>query len=508
MSGQNDYVIPKHLHAIWIGPIQNMGEEGLNNLVEWKQRNPDYSVNLWIDSATFSTEEDRVTYENLQKWAIENNITLHDIGVGQNTNGIVAEKDLYKKMKCKGFYDDEVLGVHKNLAAASDLLRLEILKRDGGVYFDVNDIIAPDEPLGDIHAPFGFLYHQNDLGENNDVLASIPNGGAVQTFIDMQFEKYKKLYGDETKVKSHRSHLYSRYDMYSGENSRKNSTQQLSGPGLLFGLWSKLVEQGKLFKEANGRSIPDESVFHYPNSKLAMTQEQSHSWYNAKEANIDEVKCILRNNIRVYYTKNIEKLINSLNHAIAQKQSSSYFFRSNQKIDDYQKLITILNESKIALNAPDIQKPMTETYQDLISKLEKKEYRLLSDYNINLFNEFPTVVDNAEAFLNYAETLDISDAREAISKFRVKGMECVHFGTFSIDSFIDSLKGAGNYKEIAQRYKFGTHQPEQILNEADDKSKNMEEKTKQYREITKHCRDEVLGVSQVQEDMSENKFIV
>ena len=40
--------IPKKIHFIWVGnPIP---DKYITNILLWKQKNPEYEINLWIDS--------------------------------------------------------------------------------------------------------------------------------------------------------------------------------------------------------------------------------------------------------------------------------------------------------------------------------------------------------------------------------------------------------------------------------------------------------------------------
>ena len=55
--------LPRHLHAIWLGGL--LQEAGKKNIEAWSETNPDYTMNLWIDSSTYKnwTEKEQKNYD-------------------------------------------------------------------------------------------------------------------------------------------------------------------------------------------------------------------------------------------------------------------------------------------------------------------------------------------------------------------------------------------------------------------------------------------------------------
>lgn len=137
------YIIPKELHFIWLG--SRVPDKYKNNLLTWLQQNPDYNVNLYIDSAALpiaTCTEDLLDMKNFCK---ANRIALHD----------VAKIPEFQEFVQLPWYNDWLIGEDKVFAYAADTLRLEIIYRFGGVYSDI-DMIC-EAPLGDLSNTYGFV---------------------------------------------------------------------------------------------------------------------------------------------------------------------------------------------------------------------------------------------------------------------------------------------------------------------------------------------------------------
>lgn len=99
--------IPKVIHFIWIGP-KHFPEDSKKNIISWIENNPGYVFKFWTDRKR----------DNLPK-----NLTIHFINAS-----------------FFHFFLNEYLQ-SENYGEKSDLIRYEILFREGGVYVD-HDVVA------------------------------------------------------------------------------------------------------------------------------------------------------------------------------------------------------------------------------------------------------------------------------------------------------------------------------------------------------------------------------
>ncbi|WP_413732825.1 TcdA/TcdB catalytic glycosyltransferase domain-containing protein [Sodalis sp. RH20] len=124
------FVIPKIIHHIWLGDAP-FPYEAMINLVRNVDLNPDYVIKLWVDNPKRTHSE------------------LMTVGL---TSAIFARVEI---LRYSAPYELEAIILrecadtpYKNYAAASDVLRLSVLRDFGGIYMDVD--IALSESLGDI----------------------------------------------------------------------------------------------------------------------------------------------------------------------------------------------------------------------------------------------------------------------------------------------------------------------------------------------------------------------
>lgn len=151
-----------------------------------------------------------------------------------------GKNELYSSMPGKQFYDDELTGQYRNLAAASDLLRVEILQEEGGIYIDAKDMLPGNPILEHFKLSYGFAYHDCGYGKlNNDLMASIPHGTIISEYRKQIIENYKNLYQNPQLLQAHRNKNLRSPKFYTGADPRFISTLRTSGPGLL----SALIEQ-------------------------------------------------------------------------------------------------------------------------------------------------------------------------------------------------------------------------------------------------------------------------
>ncbi|BEM85462.1 toxin TccC3 (plasmid) [Serratia marcescens] len=116
--------IPQLAHYIWLGG-NSISNDSISNIIEFKKNNPEYDVNLWVENADKmkSSLVDREYSSSLFKFINIKKIEQYSHSV---------ESAIARESSDSAF---------KNYAAASDILRLAVLHRHGGLYMDVDVVI-------------------------------------------------------------------------------------------------------------------------------------------------------------------------------------------------------------------------------------------------------------------------------------------------------------------------------------------------------------------------------
>lgn len=185
-------------------------------------------------------------------------------------------------MNSKKYYLDEIKDPGSNYAAASDILRAEILYDEGGVYFDAEDVF-PENPLGQLYAEKGILIHcfYNDA-VNNDLIGSVPNGEIIGKFRNQIQKNYEELYRkDQRYLMAHRFSNFSSFR--TGDEDRRSSTMRISGPVAL----RKITDD--LYKHDRNLAFP-ERYWKIP-------QRQALSWLDTDFSSIEKVAPYFRHNL-------------------------------------------------------------------------------------------------------------------------------------------------------------------------------------------------------------------
>ncbi len=275
MEARADYAIPAIIHLVWLGDPPT--PDVLNNAIKWKYRNPDYRVMLWIDSSTYSINNSWRALKNdlhnwlprklhhhlddkktkatqplahlldicLMRWASHHKITIADLARREDkvtdAGTVLGQFDFFESMQNKDFYNDEISGVYSNFAAASDIARIEILHKWGGIYVDAVDILPGKQSLPRVlYAPCGFYCHINPRSRQrgiklcNDVLASIPNGSLVTEYKQIIRRNYQALYRNRELINAHRNKEFYTPRLFGDNNPRADTTIDISGPKALF----------------------------------------------------------------------------------------------------------------------------------------------------------------------------------------------------------------------------------------------------------------------------------
>lgn len=312
--------IPAKIHAIWLGGI--LGEKGKNNLVAWKKAHNDFQVTLWLDSALYTHAIKLNEFNELKKWAKDNKIILCDIASDKNDANVQAKGYIYKNMLSKQYYNDEINGSYRNLAAASDILRAEILYQKGGVYIDAEDVFPGAVKLSKIlkKAAYGFYCHiekgnlEKSDSVNNDIIVSVPHGTIISAYRNKINNNYIQLYQNVKKLQAHRNAEFSNQHLYGGVDARKQSTLQTSGPAALDYTITSLSMTGQFISEVNKKlSNENEDELTLHKHFFSLPEKQASSWFDPNAENkYEKVIPVFRSYIREYFNNEINKKINEL----------------------------------------------------------------------------------------------------------------------------------------------------------------------------------------------------
>lgn len=358
--------VPKKLHAVWLGDI--LKDEGKKNIADWAYKNPDYEANIWIDSSTFLTGDSKEAitqkkaYLEFKTWAKAHNIWINDINPLSNDPDprVRHQSALFNHMENKANYQNELINPGSNYAAASDILRVEILYHLGGVYIDADDLHTGLYPLGslDVSDQAGILLHVCGNKLNNDLIASIPKGKVISTYRDAIKNNYQIHYQRDQKYQdAHRfSHLAS---FRMEQDNRLNSTLKISGPIALI-------------NALNGE-LHEEMIF--PQDRYSMPPEQALSWLD-KTVTYPQFKEHFRLNMIDYFNSLIE----------------SYPIQ-DEPIRQFQSI----------LNADCRPESLLHVLATLKNAFTEEEVSQLNQSTGNLFQHMENLAKDGERFLRYCE---------------------------------------------------------------------------------------------------------
>ncbi|WP_419420468.1 TcdA/TcdB catalytic glycosyltransferase domain-containing protein [Legionella sp. D16C41] len=328
--------IPNAIHAVWLGKPPS--SDVLNNVRDWKVKNPTFDARLWIDSSTYTEDERLNDLPKLLKWAKENKVIICDISLPKEASkdNLVGEQELYLAMPGKQFFDDEISGEYRNLAAASDILRAEILYKYGGIYIDAKDMF-PNAPIPqDFKLKFGFAFH--DCGQNrlnNDLIASIPKGTIIGEYRQTILNNYKNLYQKSRLLDAHRNNNLRNPNLLVGGDTRYLTTLQTSGPGALSSMIEQLSRFLVLIPEANSPIYDfDESSLFMPNEIFNIPNHGSDVSWNDLTITYEKIKPYLFNYFCEYWSVKIAEEIEGLDKIMGNSNSGLSFLTNYfEKID-------------------------------------------------------------------------------------------------------------------------------------------------------------------------------
>jgi mannosyltransferase OCH1-like enzyme len=216
-NGGTDVI--KKLHFIWLGRVipHNEQQPYLSRIAKWSQANTDWKVYLWYHTDTLKNDE-----KSFYTW------------MANSKYGNIHFKDISKKTtytpgqdKLAGLNDmfiDELFHQCPNYGAASDILRVALLLKHGGLYLDTDVGPNPQKALGALTAPLGFLINSPAQGAfSNDVLYAGTNGHPF-------FVKYRdQMVVDYKKQSAKKKFANRRTD----KEQKLDWTMEATGPGCL-----------------------------------------------------------------------------------------------------------------------------------------------------------------------------------------------------------------------------------------------------------------------------------
>lgn len=160
------YKIPPVVHFIWLGP-RPFPPESVENIRTWIAQNPEWKVKFWTD------RDRELPCEGMEKV-------------------FVRDFHFSKLERC---YEES-----ENWAEKSDLLRYEILLKEGGVYVDHDANCL--RPFDNMHRAYDFFCcletpHEPFVGRNvtcgNGVIGSRPRHPTVEQVIDLIATRWDEL---------------------------------------------------------------------------------------------------------------------------------------------------------------------------------------------------------------------------------------------------------------------------------------------------------------------------
>ncbi|WP_434679936.1 toxin [Pseudomonas sp. R1-18] len=221
--------VPATAHFFWDG--SDIPEPHLQNILIFKELNPEYAINIW-------TRKPGQILRTLGRLEDSNDPGKRAMAMSHGKSlTIRTPSELFENLSSdysnafalEAIFNRESSGPFKNIAAASDILRLAAIYTEGGLYMDTD--VAIGRPLGTLEAPHGFLAHIERGAFSNAVIAGIPKAKLTRELLDNIVEHYTTStymrFDNENVGWSRKRHaelgLYSRFKL----------TMNMTGPSML-----------------------------------------------------------------------------------------------------------------------------------------------------------------------------------------------------------------------------------------------------------------------------------
>ncbi|OGT47840.1 MAG: hypothetical protein A3E83_03205 [Gammaproteobacteria bacterium RIFCSPHIGHO2_12_FULL_41_20] len=226
---------PAKIHFIWVGgPIPEHYLRSIQRLAIAAKKTG-IEVSLWTDAqAHYERTAEKLAMSMPDNFRVRD---IHELDTGMQRDSFYQQDKRYERFW--SYINREMVGL-KNLAAASDILRYEILRQEGGYYFDTDTEFYLDEntilKLDNVDYGFKKIGHLSREGAEggNDIMAAVPGHAILERALLLVFERYRDL--DTQGPLSQSIHQTMDDKRKLAEfmfHGRRPLTIELSGPGVM-----------------------------------------------------------------------------------------------------------------------------------------------------------------------------------------------------------------------------------------------------------------------------------
>lgn len=302
--------IPKKLHIVHFGgPIQG---DVKANVEKWAARNPKWEKNLWVDSSYLTSPEIDEMEAHAERHKYKLNFVNDTIYSDRNPPipQLVAARERVMNQNNVALRGSDPKFTDPNWGLATDLVRIEILLKKGGVYVDTD--MAPGEDFPDhLLAKRGFICNVkgdrdttlcNDLigvDQNNKVLRAYGKDAAQRYLTTIKAERVAPTLTPDDMTKRAQSIRKAELEKFglteldvavqesdmfqlANKNKRKAATIYATGPTALAATL-RTVDPELSTDGYNGFTNMTERGFRFPPQLVENNHESEASWNKEPE---------------------------------------------------------------------------------------------------------------------------------------------------------------------------------------------------------------------------------
>jgi len=252
-------MITKTVHFIWLGSDVPM--KYLENIANWEAKNPTYSIYLWVDTLLFPAPYRHVGLSNTRRYLACSKVAIRDLATADDLRSTVYLKETAQQPRSQTQIQAPTRG-DANWGAASDVLRVAILLKHGGLYVDTDiQCTGPlDIRIASSESPILVRLEEGESISNN-IIAGPPGSPYLQRYAVRQSEYMNAMYDNPQQL-----HLYNT-DRGTNESARSQLTIANTGPQAL----GQAIIDIDGFKNFNPKRIE------VPTTNLVIGYD--HSWF-------------------------------------------------------------------------------------------------------------------------------------------------------------------------------------------------------------------------------------
>jgi hypothetical protein len=217
--------IPRYAHFVWEG--QEIRQEYLYNILRFQMLNPSYQVIVW-------TSRPMSVFTTLDRMASDTEESSYRYAAFNFSRKINVESPerLFENLPYRlgAIHARESRGPYKNLAAASDIVRLAAIYLYGGIYLDVD--VSVNAPLPHIDSTKSFRVYGYKQGMlTNGILAGVLKSRecfALLRQIENYYSEHKHVWDDK------RSKPYDELSASIPMTDRYSTTIAATGPEMIY----------------------------------------------------------------------------------------------------------------------------------------------------------------------------------------------------------------------------------------------------------------------------------